>query len=180
MGTTLVRKVYPDPRAMSRAVAEQIVALAQERVAAAGRFTVALSGGRTPMATYELLAAEPLVARMPWAKTRVYFGDERHVPHDHPDSNCRMVSEALLRKALVPAENVFPIPTDHEDPASCAEWYEELLRIHFHRRSDRLPFFDLLLLGIGSDGHTAGIFPGTPAAAERTRWVTCGDATAAD
>lgn len=180
MGVTFVRKVYTDAVGVSRAAAERIVLLAQQRALDAGRCAIALSGGKTPAATYALLAAEPLAQQMPWAKTKIYFGDERHVPHDHPDSNYRMVSEALLTKTTLPSENVFPVPTDHEDVAVCAEWYEDLLRLHFQRSSDVLPHLDLVLLGIGPDGHIASLFAGTSAAAERKRWVTWCDASSAD
>jgi 6-phosphogluconolactonase len=172
MGPSFSKKVSPDLAGTNRAAAERIVALAQEFAGSAGRFTVALAGGSTPAGTYALLAAEPFSRQMPWAKTRIYFGDERHVPHDSQDSNYRMASEALLKKVPLPEGSVVPIPTDHEDPASCAEWYEDMLRVHFQRQSDPFPSFDLLLLGIGADGHTAGLFRGTPAAAERQRWMT--------
>ena len=174
------RKVYSDPAAMSRAVAEHIVALAVERVSTSGRCSIALSGGATPLPTYALLASAPFVKQMPWAKTRIYFGDERHVPPDHADSNYRAVNDALLKEVPLPPENVFPIPTEHEEPAACAEWYEDLLRMHYQRQPDRFPSLDLLMLGLGADGHTAGLFPGTPAVAERERWVTWCDPVAAN
>ncbi|HEY3322572.1 MAG TPA: 6-phosphogluconolactonase [Planctomycetota bacterium] len=172
MNHPFVKYVYSDIDSLSRGAAEAITRLAQTRVRASGRFTVALSGGSTPRSTYSLLAVEPLAREMPWAKTRIYFGDERHVPHDHPDSNFRMANEALLQRVPIPVENVNPIPTDHEDPAACAEWYDDLLHAHFQRRTDDLPGFDLILLGIGPDGHIASIFAGTPAETEMQKWVT--------
>lgn len=172
---SLNKQVYPDASAVGRAAAEQIVALAQERAGEVGRFNIALSGGSTPQIAYAQLACEPLVRKMPWQETKIYFGDERHVRPDHPDSNYRMAHESLLKHISMPLENVFPITTEHEDAAACAEWYEDLLRFQFQRRTDAVPGFDLILLGIGADGHTASLFPGTPAAGETKRWVTWSD-----
>ncbi|HYG73797.1 MAG TPA: 6-phosphogluconolactonase [Planctomycetota bacterium] len=167
-----VRNVFTDAGTVARQAADAIVNLAQQRVKAGGRFSVALAGGSTPRAAYTLLSVSPLIQKMPWEQTKIYFGDERLVPHTHADSNYRMAYDALL-KAIPPAiENVFPIPTDNDDVSLCAEFYEDLLRVHFQRRTDNLPGFDLILLGIGADGHTASLFPGTPAASETQKWVT--------
>jgi len=176
----VVKQVLSDSGTVARQAAEAIVTLAQQRVNSGGRFHLALAGGSTPKAAYTLLSVSPLFQKMPWEQTKIYFGDERHVSHDHPDSNYRMAFEAML-KAIPPGlENVYPIPTDHEDVEICAEFYEDLLRVQFQRRSDDIPRFDLILLGIGADGHTASLFPGTPAAAERKRWVTWCDPAAAN
>lgn len=169
------KHVLSDPAAVGRAAAEHIVSLAQERTGEVGRFNIALSGGSTPQVTYGQLACEPLVRKMPWQQTKIYFGDERHVKPDSPDSNYRMAYEALLKHVSIPTENVYPILTDNDDIAACAEWYEDLLRVQFQRRTDAVPGFDLILLGIGPDGHTASLFPGTPAASELNHWVTWSD-----
>lgn len=172
------KQVFADVGAVGRATAEHIVSLAQERTGEVGRFNIALSGGSTPQSAYAQLACEPLVRKMPWSETKIYFGDERFVKPDSPDSNFRMVHEALLKHVSIPVENLFPIQTENDDVAACAEWYEDLLKFQFQRRTDAVPGFDLILLGIGPDGHTASLFPGTPAADEVSRWVTWCDPVA--
>ena len=163
---------------VSRAAAEQLVAIAQKCVSDKQRFTIALSGGSTPRQTYALLAASPWLECMPWSATEIYFGDERHVRPDHPDSNYRMAYEAMLKSVPIPSENVFPISTVDADVRRCAEQYEQLLHLNFPKV--QVPVFDLILLGIGPDGHTASLFPGTPAPLERERWVTWCDPVAAN
>jgi 6-phosphogluconolactonase len=163
-----VRRVA-DAEALARAGAEAVAAAAEQAVAARGRFTLALSGGSTPRPVYALLAdpRAPFRARVPWDRTHVFFGDERPVPPHHPDSNYRMAREALL--AHVPVASVHRIPA--EQPGA-SEAYEGELRSFFALPPGaEPPRLDLVLLGLGPDGHTASLFPGTTALDEWTRWV---------
>ena len=146
----------------TRRVAERLVELSS--APGVSRFTVALSGGSTPKLLYETLAAPPFRERMPWAKVELFFGDERSVPPDHADSNFRMASEALLSKVPVKAHRM-------RAELGEAEAYERLLAERIPERVDGFPVLDVVLLGIGKDGHTASLFPGTAARAERERWV---------
>ncbi|MDR7568726.1 MAG: 6-phosphogluconolactonase [Armatimonadota bacterium] len=125
---------------------------------------VALSGGRTPRRLYELLAEDP---RIPWPQIEVFWGDERYVPPGDPRSNAQMAREALLGRIAIPPENVHPMPTHFGDPEDAARAYETILRAVFGRR----PRFDLVLLGMGSDGHIASLSPGSSALPELERWV---------
>ncbi|HYL79732.1 MAG TPA: 6-phosphogluconolactonase, partial [Candidatus Acidoferrum sp.] len=137
-------------------------------------FTVALSGGSTPKALFRLLAGEgdgSFRGRVPWNRAQVFWGDERHVPPDHPDSNYRMTYDTLLSRVPVPPENIHRIRTEDPDADKVAESYERTLRSVFRLAEGQLPRFDLVLLGMGPDGHTASLFPGTPALHERKRLV---------
>jgi 6-phosphogluconolactonase len=142
-------------------------------VQARDRFTVALAGGSTPRALYRLLADDkgPYRTRVPWESTHVFFGDERMVPPDDPESNARMAFEALLRHVPVPEEQVHRIRGENPDPERAAEEYEEMLRSTFRLAGRERPRFDLVLLGLGADGHTASLFPGDRALEERDRLV---------
>lgn len=133
------------------------------------RFTLALSGGSTPRPLYELLASEEWRGRIPWTKLHLFWSDERLVPLDHPESNYRMAREALLRHVPVPAENIHSVPV-HLAIEEAAQQYEREIRTFFRVRRGP-PAFDLILLGLGADGHTASLFPGSPALAELQRWV---------
>ncbi len=139
---------------------------------AGGRFSVCLAGGSTPRRLYQLLAAEPLRDVLPWPRIHWFWGDERFVPPDHPDSNYRMVREAMLAQAPVPSENIHPIDTGGTPDAAAAR-YERVLQSWYGAATldPARPLFDVVLLGIGADGHTASLFPGKPAPAERSRWV---------
>ncbi len=163
----------PDAGALARAAAEAFTAAALESVAARGRFTVALSGGSTPRALYRLLAdpGESFRARVPWERVHVFFGDERPVPPDHPDSNYRMAREALL--GHVPAASVHRLRGEAPvAAAAAAEYQAELARFFAVPEEGAPPALDLVLLGLGADGHTASLFPGSDALGERRRWVT--------
>ena len=162
--------ILADSEALARAAAEEIVAAAGRAIDARGRFTVALTGGSTPRRTYELLAdpAAPFRNRLRWDATHVFFGDERHVPPDHPESNYGMARDVLL--AHVPAASVHRMRGE-EPPAVAAATYEAELRRFFGVAGDDPPRIDLVLLGLGPDGHTASLFPGSPALDERHRWV---------
>jgi len=159
------------------AAAEEFVRVARTAIGAQGRFTVALSGGSTPKALYSLLAAN--YTDFVWNRVFLFFGDERHVPPTDPDSNYRMVNEALLTKIAIPSENVFRVPAENPAAAAAASDYESRLRRFFELRPEirpgdrpgEIPRFDLILLGMGPDGHTASLFPDSPALDEQSRLV---------
>lgn len=160
-------RVCPDLEALSLAAAGLFAAEARKAVQARGRFIVALAGGNTPKRTYELLAQEPFREQMPWQKTHVFWADERCVPADDPRNNARMACKALLDHVPVPFEQVHPMVCDRS-PNEAADGYEALLRDFFTAGRSR---FDLVLLGLGENGHTASLFPGTSALDEQQRWV---------
>ena len=150
------------------AAAAEFAARASEAVRVNGRFTVALSGGSTPKTLYSLLATKTAI---PWDKIDFFWGDERHVPPDQPESNYRMADEALLSKIPTPPENIFRIHAEEKDAAAAALQYEQALKTFFHLAPGQFPRFDLILLGTGPDGHTASLFPGTAALNENQRLV---------
>jgi 6-phosphogluconolactonase len=153
-----------------RAAADRVVGLAAESIAARDRFNWALAGGSTPEALYRLLATTDH-QRVDWSKVHFFWGDERCVPPDHPDSNYRMARLALLDAIASPRENIHGMQGELP-PALAAERYEaELARCFGRRVGDAPPAFDLILLGMGADGHTASLFPGTRALDETRRWV---------
>ena len=167
MTLPLERLTFADVAALSRGAADMIVEAGRAAVAARGRFTLCLSGGSTPRTLYEVLAAE-YRERVPWLATWMYFGDERCVPPDHPDSNFGMARDALL--AHVPGLESRTQRIEGERPASdAAARYDAVLRTAFGAPGG--PTFDMLLLGVGTDGHTASLFPGSPALAERSQWA---------
>lgn len=159
--------IYPDREALSRAAADLFAEQAVRAVADHGRCAILLAGGETPRRTYELLGEEPLRDQVPWAEVHLFWGDERSVPQDDPRNNARMAYQALLDRVPVPAGQVHPIPGDG-DPREAADEYEELLRRFF---AGAEPRFDLVLLGLGDDGHTASLFPDSPVLEERQRWA---------
>ena len=164
-------RTYPDADSLARAAAGHFIILAAEAIAARGLFSVALSGGSTPRATYALLSTEELSARLDWSRVHVFWGDERCVPPDHPDSNYRMAREALLDHVPLPVGNVHRIRSEI-NPEEAAADYERTLHDFFARHPEGpIPRFDLILLGMGEDGHTASLFPGTAVLCEQTRWV---------
>jgi 6-phosphogluconolactonase len=170
MGQVIGRmEVLPDPAALARHVAEWMTAAA---LAANGPVRVSLSGGSTPKALYGLLASDEFRDRFPWRLVSWYWGDERFVPYDHPESNYRMTREAMLAKAPVPPENIHPVPADGT-PEEAARRYERTLQEAYGATAldpDR-PLFEVTLLGLGPDGHTASLLPGDPVLEERKRWV---------
>jgi 6-phosphogluconolactonase len=171
--------VLKDAAALADRAAQSIVDIAAEAVAARDRVMLALAGGDTPRRTYARLAASPQREAMPWARTFVFFGDERCVPHDHPDSNFRMARETLLDQVSVPAGQVFPMPAEAGDPDAGAAAYGRALTEAFGLRRGEAPRFDLVLLGMGLDGHTASLFPGSPVLKEIFRPVAAVHAAAA-
>jgi 6-phosphogluconolactonase len=171
--------VLPDPDALAEAAAYRILDSATAAVAARERFTVALAGGATPRATYMRLATPPPSESMAWAHTFVFFGDERCVPPDHPASNYRMAAETLLSKVPIPPAQVFPMRGDADEPDAAAIEYGRTLARVFGTRRGEMPRFDLILLGMGLDGHTASLFPGSPVLKEVFRPVVAVHAAAA-
>ena len=153
-------EIFANAQELARGAAAYFVARSGEAVAEKGIFTVALSGGSTPKALYQLLADEPFRAQVPWTKTYFFWSDERHVPPDHPESNYRMAYEAMLSRVPVPESNIHRIHCENPNADEAAREYEQTL----------LPL-DLILLGLGSDGHTASIFPGSGVLKETTRLV---------
>jgi 6-phosphogluconolactonase len=158
------------PQDLFQAAAEEVIRAATDAVAQRGRFAIALSGGSTPKNLYTLIAANAS-ASLPWDRMFFFWGDERHVPPDDPDSNYRMAKETLLSKIAVPPANIFPIPAENPDPSAAAEAYEDTLRNFFALAPGEFPRFDLILLGMGPDGHTASLFPETAALQEKSRLV---------
>ena len=162
-------KVFDDPERVARAAAARFAELARESIEARGAFAVALAGGSTPRRVYELLAGEEFGGPVEWENVHVFFGDERAVPPEHADSNFRMANESLLSRVAVPAENVHRIE-GVGDAAANASAYESEMRGLFGEDAE-WPGFDLVLLGMGDDGHTASLFPETAALDERRLWV---------
>ena len=160
--------VLPEPRALAEAAAQKFISLATEAISRQDYFTVALSGGSTPQRMYMLLGEPVFFAHIDWAKVHLFWGDERCVPADHPDSNYHLTRLALLDRMQIPAENIHRVPVELE-PALAAKNYAAELKRFFH--STDFPRFDLILLGLGEDGHTASLFPGSPALSEKKLWV---------
>lgn len=166
--------IYSDADSLVQGAAQHIIALAASSIASHGRFSLALSGGSTPRLLYERLAQPDYASQIEWAKTHIFWGDERFVPPDHPDSNYRMAREALLRHVPLPPTNVYRMRGELE-PSQAATNYNNLLADFFglpeQAAATAQPPFDLVLLGMGDDGHTASLFPGTSAVREQQRRV---------
>lgn len=160
--------VFETAEEVAQAAASRFVKMAQNSIEAEGRFSVALSGGSTPQRTYQLLASDEFKAQVDWPKIHIFFGDERCVPPDSRDSNYRMADEALLSQVNIPPQNIHRI-RGLGDAVANASLYEDELRTFFNGAS--WPRFDLVLLGMGDDGHTASLFPGSAALREHKAWV---------
>jgi 6-phosphogluconolactonase len=160
--------IFKSPEQLAIAAAESFVESAEDALRESGRFCVALAGGSTPRRVYQLLATEPFDSSLDWSTVHLFFGDERAVPADHPDSNYAMVYETLISKIAIPGRNVHPIPSEG-DVNENASQYENHLRAFFSGQS--WPRLDLVLLGMGEDGHTASLFPNSAALNEQSRWV---------
>ena len=163
-------RTFENAETLAHEIAEWLcgLALASDRA-----FAVCLSGGSTPRRLYECLAAPDIASRFPWSRTHWFWGDERFVPHDHPDSNYRMARDSLLSRVPVPDDNIHAVPTEGLSPEQAASAYETTLKRFYGADTlvpDR-PLFDVTLLGIGEDGHTASLFPGQPALQETRRWA---------
>ncbi len=164
-------QVYANSDEMAQAAASLILTTANDRISQSGVFNIVLSGGTTPEAVYRQLALPQNQVKTDWNRVHFFWGDERCVAPDHSQSNYRLAAMSLLGAITVPAENIHRIPGElgaHQ----AADQYEELLRRYFTTVNKKsLPVFDLVLLGLGEDGHTASLFPGSPATAEKTHWV---------
>ncbi|ACK73390.1 6-phosphogluconolactonase [Gloeothece citriformis PCC 7424] len=158
-----------------QALVERSLTLVVEKIKTAiserGQCTLALAGGSTPKPLYEALSHQPL----PWEKLQIFWGDERYVPPDHPDSNQGMARQAWLNHVPIPDSNIHPMPTEGNEPASDADKYEQELRQVFNVSGSEFPSFDVILLGMGDDGHTASLFPHTEALKVRDRCITVGN-----
>ena len=163
-------QIFPNSEDLARAAAEHFVARCREAVERRGSFTVALSGGSTPKLLFELLADsnEPFRDQIPWPNIHFFWSDERHVPPDHADSNYRMANEAMLSRVPVAQNNIHRVPSENPNAAEAARQYEQTLIDTTHQS---LPQLDLALLGLGPDGHTASIFPGSEVLHETKRLV---------
>jgi 6-phosphogluconolactonase len=176
--------IRSDAAALAADAADRIIAASQAAIAHRGRFTLVLSGGSTPERLYKLLGEKPRCGQLDWSRTWLFFGDERCVPHDDPRSNYHLASESLLKPAGIAPGHVLAIPTNPLTPAQSAAEYESALRKFFaagssssssgssQGGSDKLPAFDVVLLGLGDDGHTASLFPGKPSLDEKNAWIT--------
>jgi len=163
--------VVPDAASLFRAAAAEFAGAAAASIETKGSFSVALSGGSTPRGMFALLAENGLREQVRWDRVFFFWGDERHVPPDHPDSNFRMALETLLSHLSLRDDQVFRIHGENPDPAAAAQEYEATVRHFFGLGDGQFPRFDLVLLGMGPDGHTASLFPGTKALLEQTRVV---------
>lgn len=177
-------RFYPNLVDLSRAAAEFVSELAETTIKKRDIFTLVLSGGKTPLLLYEELAKRPLANKVDWQHTHLFWGDERCVPPDHPDSNFALASQALISRVPVPSENLHRIPAETDPPKAAAVSYEKTLSEFFQLADARgissaFPSFDLVLLGLGEDGHTASLFPGDAALEEKTRWVVAVDGSSA-
>jgi 6-phosphogluconolactonase len=170
LSSTVEIRPLTTPQELFAAAAEEVVRAANDAVAERGRFTIALSGGSTPRNLFNLLATNARNV-LPWDHMFFFFGDERHVPPTDPESNYRMADESLLSKVPVPAGNVFRIAAENPDAAAAAEAYEKTLQKFFALQPGQFPVFDLILLGMGPDGHTASLFPNTAGLQEKSRLV---------
>ena len=164
-------RVFPDIDALSRGALDELLSVMRDAIQQRGRFVIALSGGHTPAKMYALWAK----AGTPWDRVHLFWGDERYVPQDDPLSNYRMTREALIEHVAIPAANVHPVPTSLATPEKAAEAYDAELRAFFGAEA---PAFDLQLLGLGVEGHTASLFPGSPALEEKQKWVMAIEAPA--
>jgi 6-phosphogluconolactonase len=164
--------ILADGNAIAKRTAQEWIQSATAAVRTKGSFTVALSGGSTPKTLYNLLATDAtLRAQVPWDKTQFFFGDERHVPPDHNDSNFRMANESMLSKVPIKPEQIHRIKAEYPDAEKAALEYEQDLRTSFQLAAGQLPRFDLFLVGMGEEGHCLSLFPGTKALHDNGRLV---------
>jgi 6-phosphogluconolactonase len=164
-------EIFPDSTAIAKRASELFIESAKAAIADHGVFNVALSGGSTPKALNNLLAAEPLRSQINWANLKIFFGDERHAGPTDPDSNYRMTTETLLSKAPLKPAQVHRIMGEYPEAEKAALEYEQVLRTQFNLSAGQLPRFDLMFLGMGDEGHTLSLFPGTKALHDGGRLV---------
>ena len=166
-------QIFPNLEVLSRAAAETIVKHVADCLQKQDTFSIALSGGSTPRRLYSLLAKEAVLAdRISWQRIHFFWGDERHVAPDHPDSNYLMAYNTLLSQASIPSTNIHRFRSEDADAERAAADYERQIQRFFKLRAGEMPRFDFVLLGMGNDGHTASLFPGTSALKETRRLVT--------
>ncbi|OGV55215.1 MAG: 6-phosphogluconolactonase [Lentisphaerae bacterium GWF2_44_16] len=165
-------KYFNSLEEMSGGCARTILDTALKYASEKKLFTLAVSGGTTPVKLFSLMAAKPFSDEFPWKNTHIFWVDERHTSHDAPESNFGTACKILFSKVPVPAENIHPVKTENIPPAESAALYEKELKKIFKPENDSLPSIDLVLLGMGSDGHTASLFPYAAALDETGRWVT--------
>ena len=163
-------EILPDRSALITKALSCVLEAYERSIEAHGQFTIAVAGGGTPRPLYEALAEQSL----DWSKVHVFWGDERYVPSTDPQSNEGMVRKAWLDRVSIPGENIHPMPTNYPDPATAAQSYEAELQSFFGKEQGEFPSLDLILLGIGDDGHTASLFPGTDALKVFDRLITVG------
>jgi 6-phosphogluconolactonase len=175
MATQADLHIFEDRQALARGAAGQVVALAQKAIAARNIFCLALSGGSTPRPLHKILCRPDQVEQIDWSKVQIFWGDERCVPPDDPDSNYRMAVETLLKHVPIPADHIHRIRGELS-PQQAADDYQEQIAAQFgltpSETGQPFPRFDLILLGLGPDGHTASLFPGSEALEEKHRWVS--------
>ena len=172
--------VHTDVTRLAEIVAERVIAIGADAIAQRGAFHLALSGGTTPRHLYRALAQPERQARLDWRHVHLYFGDERAVPPDHPDSNFRMAREALIDHVPTPAAQVHRMAADPAHIEADARAYAQVLATHLPQDTAGIPVFDLILLGLGTDGHTCSLFPDTPILAEQEHSVAAVHATHLD
>jgi 6-phosphogluconolactonase len=159
---------FADKKKLFKDLCSLISETAEKAIADRGRFSLVLSGGNTPRSLYETLSSS-YRETIDWSRTFLFWGDERFVPQDHPESNYRTAAEALISHVPIPPENVFPVPTGERTTEKAAKKYEKSLRTFF--QGEKFPRFDLVLLGLGEDGHTASLYKGDKAVNETKRWA---------
>ena len=165
-------RFFPDAVALTKANADFVLHHTSLAIETYGTASLALAGGSTPKALYALLATPPFREQIDWTKVHVFWGDERHVPPDHPDSNFGMAYGAMLSKIPIPTSHIHRMEGERQKAEDAAVAYETLLSEHFKVQPPHVPRFDVVLLGLGPDGHTASLFPETSAIQEPTHWVT--------
>lgn len=169
-------EIFPDLATLAQRAAEQFAGLADHAIRKRGRFVVALSGGSTPKQMNALLAVPPLSTRVKWSKVYVFWSDERCVAPEHPESNYRMARETLLAHVPIPDKNIFRVQGELSVEEAARKYDDKLRAFYANQPGDTIPVgqlmrFDLILLGLGDDGHTASLFPGTPGIRENGRWA---------
>jgi 6-phosphogluconolactonase len=165
-------QICGDANTLAVTAADHVIKAVNDSIRLRGRCMLALTGGSTPEKTYSLLARPDRIGQIDWSRTFLFWGDERFVPHEDPRSNFNMANRSLLKPAAIRADHVYPIPTDTGTPAASASAYQQTLREAFGSEGTAPPRFDLLLLGMGDDGHIASLFPGKPTLHETKTWVT--------
>ena len=169
-------RIAADSHQWAQDAAAFIVSIGERAIQSNGRFIMALSGGSTPKTLYQILATSEWKVRLDWSRIFFLFGDERCIPPDHPESNFRMASTSLFQPLHIPPDHIYRMKGELEHPAAAAQEYEEIIRRLTHSLSPQMPRIDLVLLGLGDDGHTASLFPGTAALKEDSKIVTVGHA----